>query len=834
MKVVDPLAQSFFVEESTGIFVTSVDLYFFSKDENLPVTIQLRPIELGLPTEKIYPFSEIVLEPKDVNISEDASVPTRVTFDSPIHLAGEKFHSIVLFSNSDLYRVWISRLGELNIFPESNIESNQTVITKQPLSGGLFKSQNSSSWNESSYEDLKFTLYRANFKGNIGNFNFYNPVLDIGNDQIAKLVQDPLEFSSRKIRVGLQTTIVDLDFNLGNTVIQQGSNASGNYIGSAGVAFGNLGIINPGIGYTPFSGSFTFNNVPLRNETGFGENATANITISNGVAISAAINNGGTGYSVGDVLNVLQIGNQSLGRNLQLSVQTLDGINQLILDNVQGDFEIGVGKTIQFINSLGITTNLNSSNGGNVLISSDGINIDTDGLHVRVNHKNHGMHAGENIVEIFNTISDLNESKLLFNYGKDSSEDIFIDNTLIFSSFENVGVSSTNPGYILIGDEIISYEGVTSNSLINITRRIDQTKSFSYQQGTPVYKYEINGISLRRINKVHTLQDSDIENSIDFDFYTLKIDTSSSEKTDPLPHGQIDRSSGVSFPKLYINETKSSGGDFINATQNIQYEIVRPNIQILSLNGTDISSRIRTTSGTSVNGTEFSFENKGFEDINLSTNNYFSSPRLVCSKVNENRKLGNLSANKSLELNISMSTTNSFISPIVDLDRVSLILISNRINSPIKNYIEDGRVSTLREDPSAFVYATNIIELELPATSIKILVAAYINNSSDLRAFYAVKNNPSEESIYIPFPGFNNLNNLGQIINNSLSDGSSDKKVPKTDILSFENNGDIFRDYEFTVDNLSSFRYFTIKLVGSSTNQAFPPRLKDLRVIALA
>jgi hypothetical protein len=428
----------------------------------------------------------------------------------------------------------------------------------------------------------------------------------------------------------------------------------------------------------------------------------------------------------------------------------------------------------------------------------------------------------------------LDESKLITNYGKDSSEDIFIDNTLIFSSFENVGVSSTNPGYILIGDEIISYEGVTANSLTNITRRIDETRSFSYQEGNPVYKYEINGISLRRINKVHTLQDSDVENSIDFDFYTLKIDTSSSEKTDSLPQGQVDRSSGVSFPKLYINETKSSGGNFINATQNIQYEIIRPNIQILSLSGTDISSRIRTTSGTSVNGIEFSFENKGFEDINLSTNNYFSSPRLVCSKVNENRKLGNLSANKSLELNISMSTTNSFISPIVDLDRVSLILISNRINSPIKNYIEDSRVSTLREDPSAFVYATNIIELELPATSIKILVAAYINNSSDLRAFYAVKNDPSEESIYIPFPGFNNLNNSGQIINNSLSDGTPDKKVPKTDVLSFESNENIFRDYEFSVDNLSSFRYFTIKLVGSSTNQAFPPRLKDLRVIALA
>ena len=48
MRVVDPLAQSFYVEEPTGIFVTSIDLFFFSKDETLPITVQLRRMELGL------------------------------------------------------------------------------------------------------------------------------------------------------------------------------------------------------------------------------------------------------------------------------------------------------------------------------------------------------------------------------------------------------------------------------------------------------------------------------------------------------------------------------------------------------------------------------------------------------------------------------------------------------------------------------------------------------------------------------------------------------------------------------------------------------------------
>ena len=90
MKIIDPLAQSFYVEPDSGIFVTSVDLYFYSRDAELPVTVQLRPMQLGVPTNEVYPFGEVVIDPKNVNISADASVPTRVTFDSPIYLAGKQ------------------------------------------------------------------------------------------------------------------------------------------------------------------------------------------------------------------------------------------------------------------------------------------------------------------------------------------------------------------------------------------------------------------------------------------------------------------------------------------------------------------------------------------------------------------------------------------------------------------------------------------------------------------------------------------------------------------------------------------------------------------------
>jgi len=113
-------------------------------------------------------------------------------------------------------------------------------------------------------EDLKFKLYRANFVDS-GNINFYNPDLSVGNDQIATLVRDSLEVSSKKIKVGIGTTIAQSNLpTLGNTIIQRNSNATGNYVGSAGSAFSTLNIINAGIGYTPSSGTFVFPNVSSR------------------------------------------------------------------------------------------------------------------------------------------------------------------------------------------------------------------------------------------------------------------------------------------------------------------------------------------------------------------------------------------------------------------------------------------------------------------------------------------------------------------------------------------------------------------------------------------
>jgi len=819
MKLIDPLAQSFYVEPDSGIFVTSIDLYFSAKDTTLPVTVQLRPMSQGLPSQEVYPFSEVVLEPGQVNTSSDASIATKVTFPSPVYLSGQEFHSVCVLSNSNNYRVWTSRLGEVDISLSSGEEAREVFVTQSPLSGNLYKAQNGSSWFPSQYEDLKFTLRRAEFANN-GNINFYNPELSEGNEEVATLIKDPLITNSRKIRVGLGTTVSGsfvAGIQTGLTISQTTTNATATLVGFAGSATGDLTITNAGIGYSTVSGSAVHTGVSLVSLTGNGESATADITVTNGVAVAATVVNGGSGYVVGDLLTVSELSSSTIGRNMQLTVADTYGDNTLILDKVQGDFSIGAGNTIQYTTTSGVITIATG-------IAASSVSVSSDGLHIKVNHRNHGMCTTHGSVVLSNIIPDSAPSRLTAAYENTSTVAISIDGTSDFGVFEGVGVGSTNPGYAIIGDEIISYENIVNNQLTGITRNIDDTLSYTYPVGTEIRKYEMSGVSLRRINKEHTLSNVTVSNPLDLDYYHVKLDMSTNG---------IDRSVGTSFPKLYLNQTKSTGGSKVKATQNIIFEIVKPVVQTMTVRGTNISSSIRTVTAHTVAGGETPYVDQGFESISLKKSNYLTSPRMIASKVNETNDLSTLPGNKSFTMNMNLSTSDSRVSPVIDLDRVSVILTSNRINNPISNYATDQRTSTLSEDPSAFVYATKPIALEVPANAIKVLFSAYVNQSSDVRVFYAIQEEPSDEPVYYPFPGHANIDTNG-VVDISNSDGSSDVSVPKTDTVGFTQEELIYRDYEFTIDELPSFRYFSIKVVGSSTNQVYSPRLRDLRIIALA
>ena len=92
----------------------------------------------------------------DVDGVTPSTTTTPFEFDYPVYLQNDTEYALVVETDSTDYKLWASRLGETDI-------ATSTVITTQPALGSVFKSQNTESWTEDIFEDLKFTMRRAEF-----------------------------------------------------------------------------------------------------------------------------------------------------------------------------------------------------------------------------------------------------------------------------------------------------------------------------------------------------------------------------------------------------------------------------------------------------------------------------------------------------------------------------------------------------------------------------------------------------------------------------------------------------------------------------------------------
>jgi hypothetical protein len=170
----DPIAQSFKVDigsfgrvSGTGGFITKIDLFFASKDPVQPCMVEIRELDSvsGYPTPKVVPYSRVTLSPSSINTSDDGSKPTPVYFPSPVFVENGKSYTITIIpgGGSPNYSVWIARIGDNDL-----VSGNR--IAAQPATGMLFASSNDSTYTALQTEDLKFTIYFANFSTSVSGY----------------------------------------------------------------------------------------------------------------------------------------------------------------------------------------------------------------------------------------------------------------------------------------------------------------------------------------------------------------------------------------------------------------------------------------------------------------------------------------------------------------------------------------------------------------------------------------------------------------------------------------------------------------------------------------
>jgi hypothetical protein len=815
---VDPLAQTFTVDEN-GAFLTDVELFFANKDEVENLHIEIRTVELGIPTRTLVSeYATVEVDPSEIETSRDASIGTTITFPSPIYLESDTEYALVILSpNSVNYELWVSRMGERTV-TVANLPDAESIIATQAYTGGsLYKSQNGTVWTASQEEDLKFKLTKASFVSG-GTAYFYNYPL-IAENLENRLPNDSIRTLPRKLKVGvdsntLQTSILTIGRKVADGTLS--SSASG-FIEGVGGGAANATTNLVGVGYS----NGTFTGVPLYSITGSGTGAQGTVTFASGkVSGNPTITASGSGYSEGDILGITTA-NVSKGTGAQITVSSVTNVDTLYLTNVQGE-EFTTGQDLVYYEGSTAVSMASTH-----VTSSSLISDLFDGRVIEVNHLNHGMHSDTNIVSITGIEPNTIPASLTQPIGINTNI-ISVADTTRFSTFEGI---STSQGYLKVKNEIIFYDSITagtgdgSGTLGIGTRGVDGSLSMNHSIGDLVYPYQLNGVSLTKINTQHNLPTNTTLKSLrDYDTYHLQISRGA-------------RTTGDS--QLSFTDENTVGGGDISASRNIQFNTIIPNLNVrVPGEATRITSQIRTVSGTSASGSESSFIDQGFENVELDVLNTLESTRLIASEDNETVRLTSLPKNKSFTLSVSMTSNNANLSPQIDISNTlepSITVSRSGLNRPISNYANSNVVKQVEEDPHMSVYVTNPILLSQPATSLRVLISAYRHSSVDFRVLYQlIRSDSSEiEQTYELFPGYDNLldndnDGFGDVvIDSKLNNGRPDRFVPSS------NEGE-FLDYQFSADNLEQFNGFRIKLVMSGTNEAKQPRFRDLRAIALA
>jgi hypothetical protein len=179
-------------------------------------------------------------------------------------------------------------------------------------------------------------------------------------------------------------------------------------------------------------------------------------------------------------------------------------------------------------------------------------------------------------------------------------------------------------------------------------------------------------------------------------------------------------------------------------------------------------------------------------------------------------------SNKSFFLKGDFSTANTALSPVIDLNRTSLVAINNRIDNPASvaatgyNVVQNYKAETAASGSSALSkYITRRIDLNDPASALRAYISINRSAGTNVLVYYKVLPKGSDAN-------FDEL--TWSLVNPVTSIPTSSNPDDYTEI-----------EYDVTETDLGDVQFtsFAYKIVFTSTNSSVVPSLRDFRAIAV-
>ena len=416
---------------------------------------------------------------------------------------------------------------------------------------------------------------------------------------------------------------------------------------------------------------------------------------------------------------------------------------------------------------------------------------------IRISHQSHGMYDGDSNVTISGVEGDKDNGILTAtknvtgtgaantytgvsgtasDTGSGATFDLVLDTNTNISSLK-----INNPGFnyavnetITIRQDAVGGSGATTFATITVGS-VEDT---------------LGGIPISKINTTHTAIQS-----YDLDSYEINVSLGN---------------------HLGGTDNITGGGNSIFASENMYFDVVHTLVPNVIYPKTSLGSELFKTSTNQPQGTSNSYSlANASQTIVLNDNNFMTTSGIVASQINETNEMGSA---KSFKLELDMTTTSDFVSPVVDVGSIGANTIMNRIDSVSSS----GDVSTNATfvestepegDNNSAIYCTRLIQLENPATQLKVIFDGFKPAGTalgEIKTYFkllkADNTLPTEELGWTEF----NTDNV--------PDADSSK----------------FRSYEYDADNLEEFLGFSVKIVMKSKDTTQPCAIRAFRGLALA
>ena len=289
------------------------------------------------------------------------------------------------------------------------------------------------------------------------------------------------------------------------------------------------------------------------------------------------------------------------------------------------------------------------------------------------------------------------------------------------------------------------------------------------------------------------------------------------------------------------------GGLNVIATANIQFDSIRSNISPILFDGTDVIQKIRATTGSNIdikvasNLYGYNLNSIYYQAPGIKSANFvevpmdevvdFNFPAIVRNTLNK-------TGTGDFESQLTIKTTNEYISPVLRLDAARTFFT---LKNATGNFVDDSEITGLTTTSVTAVstatqhkeyisyqaglenqreiaqYVTKEIQLNVPASQLRIFFDADMEPGSSVEVQYKARkigdNTPFTDISWQKFPR-----------NQQLNDTNFD---PFSSEAFFT---------QYTLNQAIGFEFDTFKvaLVFKVENESAVPKIKDLRVIAVA